>query len=222
MALPTTIPRLKAQDVLPNNGWDGDITNSSDPNYHQAGVLLGDANGNGKTDAGEDTLFVSLAAAQQIISSSDSTNDTRQILMSQALAAQLNIDNAFQTGTQAKEPLDLVGEAVKWLKGDLPYQYTDGSSGKVDTNHNGILDVGEYNTSTKAFTFDANGAASGTALTSNLQAWQSYVDVVGSATSHSEVDDFNAGTEANGEGLKNALMWFNQNQLVISSDGASV
>jgi hypothetical protein len=39
----------------------------------------------------------------------------------QALAAQLNIDNAFQTGAQNKEPIDLVDEAVKLLQGDAPY-----------------------------------------------------------------------------------------------------
>src|SRR5262245_48904316 len=204
MALPTTIPRLKAQDVLPNNGWDGDITNSSDPNYHQAGVLLGDANGNGKTDNGEDTLFVSLAAAQQIINSADSASDARQILMSQALAAQLNIYNG------AGEPNDLIKEAVMWLKGEAPYQYGTNSTGKVDTNGDGILSSAEYNTSTKAFTGDANGSLSGTALTSNLQAWQKFVDVAGGAASWGTA-------EANGEGLKNALMWFNDGHLVVSA-----
>jgi hypothetical protein len=37
------------------------------------GVLLGDANGDGLTNGTENTLFVSLAAAQQIIAASGSS-----------------------------------------------------------------------------------------------------------------------------------------------------
>jgi hypothetical protein len=73
--------------------------------------LLGDANGDGLTNGTENTLFVSLAVAQQIIAASGSSADTRLIMAKQALPAQLNIDNAFQTGAQNKEPIDLVGEA---------------------------------------------------------------------------------------------------------------
>ena len=144
-------------DATPTKDWNlsGGVPTAAD-----SGVLLGDANGNGCVDAGENTLWVSLPAARQIIQSSDSANDTRQILMKQALAAQLNIYNGD------KDPLDLVGEAVSWLKGQSPYTYGDGSSGKVDTDQNGVLSTAEYNTSTKAFIFDANGPNAGTALTS--------------------------------------------------------
>src|SRR5262249_6282320 len=109
-----TNPVLAHTDVLNPVDSNGDgIINSSD----QKCVLLGDANGNGYTDTGESTLFIDLAVAQKLILSSDTATDTRQILASQAIAAQLNINNAFQTGVQAKEPVDLVGEAVKWLTG---------------------------------------------------------------------------------------------------------
>ncbi|MCB1500387.1 MAG: hypothetical protein KDK07_11470 [Bauldia sp.] len=200
-------------DKSPTKDWNKDGLIKTDGS--DTGILLGDANGNGVCDAGEDTLFATLAAALQIIKSSDSTTDTRQILMSQALAAQLNIYNGDKT------PLDLVGEAVKWLKGKSPFVYTDGSSGKVDTDGNGVLSAAEYNTTTKAFTFDANGSTrSGTALTSNLQAWQKKVDVF-------DFNDLNAATTsdvvmADGEDLKNALMWFNQDQLVTNAAGTYV
>lgn len=183
---------------------DGAVTGSEVGVY---GVLLGDANGNFLTDDGENTLFVSLTAAKQIIQSSDSATDTRQILMSQALAAQLNIYNGVA------DPLDLVGEAVSWLKGQTPYTYADGSSGKVDTNGDGYLSSTEYNTTTKSFTFDANGSKAGTALTSNLNAWQTNVDVY---------DDLAITVMANGQDLKDALESFNQAKLITSADGSLV
>ncbi len=193
----------------------GDINDNGLGGGEETGILLGDADGDGIKDAGEDVLWVSLNAALQIIKSSDSASDTRQILMSQALAAQLNIYNGVG------QPNGLIGEAVDWLTGETPYTYADGSSGNVDTNGDGILQSGsgnsfEYNTTSKSFTFDANGAGKpGTALTSNLQAWQKYVDV-------SSVDTWNSDMEANGEGLKNALMWFNQGQLVTDVTGTHV
>jgi uncharacterized repeat protein (TIGR01451 family) len=267
-------------DATPTVDWNKDgVINASD-----TGLLLGDANGNGVTDAGENTLFVSLTAAKQFIAASDTAADTRLIMMKQLVAAQLNIDNALQTGAQLKEPVDLVNEAIKWLKGDAPFSYT-GSTGQVDANHDGVLETqfaatgsiskthtlvsnlsastvsqlfvgegvtgsgiasattisaidsvnhtitlskaatannatdsltftGDYNTGNKAFTLDANGTASGTALTSTLSAWHAMVDV----TENPSLTNVNA----DGEGLKNALMWFNQNHLVISSEGAAV
>src|SRR5262249_35018835 len=115
-----------------------------------------------------------------------------------------------------QEPNDLINEAVRWLRGEAPYQYPGNSTGNVDPNGNNVLSAGtssafEYNTSTsvKAFTSDANFTAVGTqVLTSPLQAWQKYVDVATAAGT-------SWGTaEANGEGLKNALMYWNDGHLV--------
>ena len=190
---------LTKTDVLRavDSNKDGFITISD-----AKGVLLGDANTNGLADDGVN-LFVSLAAAQQIIRSSDSANDTRQILMKQALAAQLNINNGDV------QPKDLISEAVKWLEGKGPYLYGTNSTGNVDKNGDGILGTDDYNTTSAAFLVDANGSVTGTALTSNLNAWQTKVDV----------DDTVRNVQANGEGLKNALMYFNQNQLITTSTG---
>jgi len=199
---------LSKLDILPNSldktptvDWNKDGLIKTDGS--DTGVLLGDSNGNGLADAGEDTLFVSLANAQQILKSSETAQDARQILMSQAISTQLNIYNG------SGEPNDLIGEAVKWLKGETPYSYSDGSTGKVDANGNGVLDNSELNASTGAFTSDANGALAGTSLTSNLQAWQKFVDVNTGSLGWGT-------TEANGEGLKNALMYFNDGHLVVS------
>jgi uncharacterized repeat protein (TIGR01451 family) len=185
-----------------------DLNGDGSVNASDKGVLLGDINGNGirGDDGTNNYLFVSLAAAQKIILSSDSASDTRQILMKQALAAQLNINNG------EVQPNNLINEAVRWLKGEGPwegpYVYSN-STGKVDTNGNGNLDSTEFNVTTGAFTSDANGVLTGTALTSNLSAWQAKVDV----------DDTVFDVRANGEGLKNALMYFNQNQLITLSNG---
>ena len=167
------------------------------------GILLGDANGNDSIDS-EDTLWVSLAAAQK-----SSTRATPRPTPRSYVAGLPHSFNIYNGDTN---PADLVGEAVKWLKGDQPYVYTDGSSGKVDTNHDGILSTTEFNVSTSAFTFDANGSSrSGTALTSNLQAWQTKVDVF----------DGSDVVMANGQDLKNALEVFNQDKLVTIPPGSS-
>jgi hypothetical protein len=186
------------------------------------GILLGDVNNNGGTDDGETTLFVPKAAAALIINSSQSANDTRQILMSQALAEQLNINNG--TNDPGAGTGHLITEAVKWLRGQAPYTFSDGSTGNVDGNHNGTLDKTEFDPTLKnpAFTTDGNGSLSGTQLTSNLKAWQGYVEY------DSEHYDFNTLTaaddfyRANGEGLKNALQAVNQNHLVTDPTGTVV
>jgi uncharacterized repeat protein (TIGR01451 family) len=209
---------LSMKDVLiavDSNG-NGSI-NASDAK----GLLIGDVNANGLADAGETTLFVPLAAAQQIIAASDTSADLRQVLMKEALAAQLNINNMSGDSTldlsDAEGPKDIVSEAAMWLRGLVPYTYGANSTGRVDTNGNGSLLSGtssssEYNTSTKAFTSDANGSASGKNLTSTLSAWSLDVDV----------DGLLGDVMANGQDLKNGLKAFNAGQLVVSQSGVHV
>jgi uncharacterized repeat protein (TIGR01451 family) len=153
------------------------------------GVLLGDSLGTtwkGHTTAATalsavpaGMLFVPDAAATTLINSSQSANDTRQIFISQALAAQLNIDNGdVDPGVLGKVSSgdnivgsDLISEAVKWLDpnlfpsgstfGQSPFIYPDKSSGNVDWNYNGVSNTAssgaipgvDYNTTTNAFTF---------------------------------------------------------------------
>jgi hypothetical protein len=199
---------LSKYDVLPtgvDSNGDGHINDSD------KGVLLGDMNANGKTDAGETTLFIPLAAAQLIIDPSHSANDARLILMRQAIAAQLNIDNGHH------EPNDLVGEAVKWLRGQAPFTYTDGSSGKVG-NGDGVLQSSEYIISSGQLSL-----VGGTSSTST-QAWNQDVDVYGgpNANDWDNNTSMAGNQEANGQDLKNALQSFNMGNLVTSVDGSQV
>ncbi|HKZ26060.1 MAG TPA: hypothetical protein VJ398_09760, partial [Acidimicrobiia bacterium] len=184
------------------------------------GILIGDVNANGLTDAGETTLFVPLAAAQQLIAASDTPADLRQLLMREALAAQLNINNmsgdSALVSSDAEGPNNIVSEAAMWLRGLAPYTYGTNSTGKVDTNGDGSLSAGtstssEYNTSTRAFSNDANGALAGKNLTSNLAAWSLDVDV----------DSTSSDIRASGLDLKNGLQEFNAGHLVVSQSGGN-
>jgi hypothetical protein len=132
------------------------------------GILIGDINANGLTDVGETTLFVSLDAAQTLIASG-ATTDVRHMLMKEALAAQLNVNNMAtdSTGTDNPEgPLNLLSDAAAWLRGLNPYSdYGDESTGNVDINGDGILTAGnnknaEYVTKYDLFNADADPSSS--------------------------------------------------------------
>ncbi len=167
-------------------------------------------NANGVADSGENTLFVSLTAAQQLVSSSVSANDTRQILARHAIAAQLNVDNGNHAPGGMTVGADLISKAVSWLKGQGPFVYSDGSSGKVDvTGISNVLDAGssggiDYNTYYAAFT--------SASLASSKMAWQQD-KALGLAST-----DF----YVSGEELKDALQAFNENKLVTSANGSQV
>ncbi|HLC01781.1 MAG TPA: hypothetical protein VJK02_01970, partial [Anaerolineales bacterium] len=208
---------LSMRDVLiaVDSNRNGNI-NASDPK----GIMIGDVNANGLTDAGETTLFVPLAAAQQLIAASDTPADLRQLLMREALAAQLNINNmsgdSALVSSDAEGPNNIVSEAAMWLRGLGPYTYGTNSTGKVDTNGDGSLSAGtstssEYNTSTRAFSNDANGALAGKNLTASLAAWSLDVDV----------DSTSSDIRASGLDLKNGLQQFNAGHLVVSQSGGN-
>lgn len=192
------------------DAWDGVTGHESNPTKsafnsgviwgldinprHDGNLLLGDSNGNGVADAGEDTLLISNALAKSIESSSTG-GDARVIMLQQAIATQLNIDN------HVAQPNDLITEAVMWLKGEGAW------AGLVDldTNDDGKIDTNLAGT-----------ALAGSAVKTSSAAWTQYVDVTDPS---SGITDWNGGKEADGEGLKNALMWFNQGQLVTSGPG---
>ncbi|MER9948525.1 hypothetical protein [Mesorhizobium sp. M0047] len=163
-------------------------------------LMLGDSNGNGIADSGEHTLLISISLAKAIESSSTG-GDARVIMLQQAIAAQLNIDNHIA------QPNDLIGEAVMWLKGEGAWA---GLGFSVDSigGSNGIVDQN-----------GAGTALAGSAVKTSSIAWTKYVDVTDAG---SGITDWNGGKEADGEGLKNALMWFNQDQLVTSGPGGHV
>jgi uncharacterized repeat protein (TIGR01451 family) len=182
------------------------------------GVLVGDTNGNGVADAGEDTLFFSAAAVHDLISIADSSNDVRLGMAREALAAQLNInDLAAQDGHSGKAyaPAGLVTDAVEWLKGEAPFQFSDGSSGNVDSNHDGIVG---WNANSHNFT-------EGSAAKSNKAAWGTQVDVYNGPIANGDWDNNSSlagNQEANGLNLMHALQNYNAEQLVVSTDGQNV
>ncbi|TGU89244.1 hypothetical protein EN794_045970 [Mesorhizobium sp. M00.F.Ca.ET.151.01.1.1] len=159
-------------------------------------LLLGDSNGDGIANDAHD-LLISNALAKSIESSSTG-GDARVIMLQQAIATQLNIDN------HVGQPNDLIDEAVMWLKGEGAW------AGLVDldTNDDGKIDTNLAGT-----------ALAGRAVKTSSAAWTQYVDVTDPS---SGITDWNGGKEADGEGLKNALMWFNQGQLVTSGPGGHV
>lgn len=184
----------------------------------KVGLLLGDVNGNGRVDAGETTLFVSVQAAQQIISSSmTGTSDMHIVMMRQLITAQLNVYNyadapGYVPGSTTVGN-DLLSLGVKWLRGLGQFSsFSDGSSGNVDKYSNsGALDAGtsgyiDYNLNTKKLTASQ--------LFSNTKAWTQKVDI-----------DPSAGTfNVSGLDIKNAIEAFNANgtKLVTSVDGSMV
>lgn len=204
---------LRRTDVLAgvaNDCWD-------------KGVLLGDVNGDGYTNSGETTLFVPLAAAQQIIRSSDSSGDARQILMKHALAAQLNIYNgAGSPGYNTNDGFvgaEMITLATKWLRGmqldsnsGMQFHFPDGSSGNVDRGGSaGVLNTGTANRSTVDFN-TATATFNSSRLSPSSNAWNLGVDA----------DPTSAILKIDGEGLKNILDEYNNGKLVMSGDYASV
>ena len=99
------------------------------------GVLLGDANGNGVTDAGEHTLFVPEVSALQLLNHPASA-DLRISMMSEALQAQIKIDHGMADPGLQSAGFDLTSDATNWLLDDAPFVYSP-VSGIVDTNRNG-------------------------------------------------------------------------------------
>ncbi|MER9303027.1 hypothetical protein NKJ06_22520 [Mesorhizobium sp. M0293] len=180
---------LSSLDVNPS--VDNPATAIDESKY----LLLGDTDHNGIADDAHD-LWISIALAKSI-ESSPTGGDARVIMLQQAIATQLNINNGVA------QPDNLIDEAVMWLKGQGAWA---GLGVNVDANNDGFV--------------DQNGnALAGTAVKTNTIAWTKYVDVTDASTG---ITDWNGGKEADGEGLKNALMWFNQDQLVTSGSGGHV
>jgi hypothetical protein len=121
----------------------GQVTGAGD-----SGLLLGDLNHDGMANDGTGPdLFFDLASAQALINSGTSTTDARQILGSQALAAQLNEYNdlvhdqhnghgGLAAGYDAS-PTGLIEDSVQWLLGQgsfSPHTLTTPGHSNVDTN----------------------------------------------------------------------------------------
>jgi SdrD B-like domain len=99
--------------ALSHNGGTG---------FDPGGILLGDANGNGKADPGEVTSLKTIGQVHTDFATS-STGDARVIMLNQLDAAQLNIYNGDKDpgsyNLSSKPGHDLVGEGVMWLQGNF-------------------------------------------------------------------------------------------------------
>jgi hypothetical protein len=170
-------------------------------------LLLGDTNHNGIADDAHD-LWISIKLAATIESSSTS-GDARVIMLQQAIAAQLNIDNG------KAEPNDLIDEAVMWLtkQGAWSGVGVNVGSAPVSNGFGGTVSTVAENGS--------HTALAGSSVATSSAAWHGYVDVV-DGTQPWEWDGNLAlagNQEADGEGLKNALMWWNDGHLVTTAAG---
>ena len=131
-------PSQKAQPNFP----DGDLlfapyTNSAQPGkvldpvtgQYEIGVLIGDYNRNGKSDAGEDTLFYSRKQALQMVDASQHPNgDKRYDLGRSLVASWLNYlaGNPIDTAnTTDKDARFYMNEGINWLQAITPDENGD-------------------------------------------------------------------------------------------------
>jgi hypothetical protein len=186
-----------------------------------------------------------------LINSSQTANDTRQILMSQALGSELNVlagakdpGSYLVPGSGDTVGHDLLSEAVYWLEGrnlngnGLKFVYTDHSSGNTDANHNGTVDTAaigggtspatDYNkvatkTVKQGFTFEGADGFPQTKSPVLTSSMNAWQTFVDTGVK-AYTDSHNVAHDftVDGEGLKNALQAFNQGQLVTSSNGQQV
>ena len=149
----------------------------------KVGLLVGDFNHNGKTDAGEDTLFIGLSDAKNLINSSLKTQsaDGVQKLGRDVVATWLNFlaENPIGDASDTASPKHFIQDAVNWL------QTWGGISG------NGA--AGNLADNVKTETFDIYDAAHTAVKTSTAQ-WnvsQFAGDNHSASQMHSALDYYN-------------------------------
>src|SRR5262249_49494564 len=157
---------------------------------------------NGIADDAHDLLITTTLA--KAIESSSTGGDARMIILNQAIAVQLNIDNMAGFAKPGFEPNDLIDEAVMWLTGKGVW---GGLGVNVDPDNDGIINANLAGT----------GLAGSSVKTSSI-AMTKYVDVTDPSTG---IPDWNGGLEANGDGLHSALEAFNTARLTTSLDGGT-
>jgi len=148
-------PEFPTGELLAFNNGINDGADPGTSNKEERYILLGDDNGNGVTDAGEDTLQMSLALALKVIDASmKPSQDARYVLGRDVIAAWLN----FEAGNGAGDPADLNSPAHKMdLAIDWLQQY-------ADANHDGIADFNGAAVKQSSAAWSGSGAALHTAL----------------------------------------------------------
>ncbi|MEH2568857.1 beta strand repeat-containing protein [Bradyrhizobium sp. AZCC 2289] len=169
---------------------------------HDGNLLLGDSNGDGIANDAHDLLISDKLAAA--IESSSTSGDARMIMLQQAIATQLNIDNG------KAEPNNLIDEAVMWLTKAAPGAW---SGVGVNIAASGLVDDGHGNLTLVVAENAGHTALAGSAVATSSSAWHGFVNVTDAA------GYVGTPVTADGEGLKNALMWWNDGHLVTTAAG---
>jgi hypothetical protein len=184
-------------------------------------LLMGDENGDRQANDAHN-VWVAFDVVKELINSSQTANDTRQILFSQAIATQLNID------WLGGGPRGLATDAADWLDGGGGDSTVDAGIFISRAIYSGKTYVsGDYDMSAHKLL--------GTVLTSNQAGWQSDLNLKaedfsnnnsGNLFSQYSPDsvraDGDVAFDMNGEGLKNALQAYNQGTLNVSADKNSL
>jgi len=186
------------------NGAPGDKVYDNKPLDTSVGLLIGDYNKNGITDAGEDTVFISLADAKKLINASSKqlvdgkTADGIYMLGRDVVAAWLNYlanNPGDDTGNcigpvdpndGKVSPREYLNAAIDWLQQFASTSNADDTPSTTDTNTNTSFHDGD---AWAKFEFDARVAPS----SGN---WQNPVTVgedipYSAAAMHSAIDGYN-------------------------------
>ncbi|MBO9710413.1 MAG: hypothetical protein J7521_19595, partial [Caulobacter sp.] len=148
-------PDFPSGELLAFNNTIFDGPDPGTSNKEERYILLGDDNGNGVTDAGEDTLKMSLALALKVIDASQKpSQDARYVLGRDVIAAWLNFEagNGQGNASDPNSPAHKMDLAIDWLQ-----QY-------ADANHDGVADFNGAAVKASSAAWQGSGAALHTAL----------------------------------------------------------
>ncbi|MBZ9734859.1 hypothetical protein LB522_15790 [Mesorhizobium sp. CA9] len=142
---------------------DADHNGTLDPG--KPGLLIGDYNKNGLTDAGEDTFFISYADALKVIDASvKDQQDTRFVLARDAVATWLNYlaGNPIGDASDPNSPHKYLDQAIDWLQvtngGNSSSHFEDWGGGSAVKASSTAWNVG----------LDAESVTAGSELAGNL------------------------------------------------------
>jgi len=130
------------------------------------GILVGDYNRNGQTDAGENTLFYTLAEARTIVSANQSVQQDRRYTIDRSLVASwLNYlaVNPAPTGD--------MNQAITWLQTHTPDENNDGKGDGNLTLHVSTYRVPASSPAWSNATNTYNGLSTGEVLNNKLDSY---------------------------------------------------
>ncbi len=185
-------PTFAKDDLLITGNTNGSKDSNGDGVITEAdkGLLIGDFNMNGVTDAGEDTFFIGYNDAKQLINASQKTvsGDGVQMLGRDVVATWLNYlagnDIGTDSGNSDHSPKHFISDAVDWM------QTWGGKSGNGAANNLGD--------NVKTETFDIYDSGHATVKTNTAQ-WNTAqfrgpaapFDEHSAAQMHNALDDYN-------------------------------